>query len=295
MNVVHRFCYEKSQSSFSNRKLFVAALLAYWACVPVRAGEIINGITELFVDVKLGSSAAGIIRTEFFKEGDLVQKGTVILELDKTSEELETTRRQLIMTRNKTDMQSTRTLLNTSVVSREEMLKKETEFRVSEAEYGMAFEQLAKRRIATPFSGCVVELLLHAGEACEPYEPLVRVVASEHMARIFQTLADILVRFEIAALAELRERRFDLVERGIARLLLRGETLSHICWAKAQPIIRSLRSTANRLHQVVETREGVELSPPDETLARLSFQRFFRLFRKLSGMTGTAREAAAEF
>jgi RND family efflux transporter MFP subunit len=161
---------------YTNRKLFIAALLAYWACVPVGAGEIINGITEPFVDVKLSSSAAGIIRTEFFKEGDLVQKGTVILELDKTLEELETTRRQLIMTRTKTDMQSTRTLLNTSVVSREEMLKKETEFRVSEAEYGMAVEQLAKRRIATPFSGCVVELLLHAGEACEPYEPLVRVV-----------------------------------------------------------------------------------------------------------------------
>jgi preprotein translocase subunit SecA len=49
------------------------------------------------------------------------------------------------------------------------------------------------------------------------------------------------------------------------------------------------------LHQVIEAREGVELSPPDETLARLSFQRFFRLFRKLSGMSGTAREAAAEF
>jgi preprotein translocase subunit SecA len=40
---------------------------------------------------------------------------------------------------------------------------------------------------------------------------------------------------------------------------------------------------------------GLPLSDPSETLARLSFQRFFRLFRKLSGMTGTAREANAEF
>ncbi len=55
------------------------------------------------------------------------------------------------------------------------------------------------------------------------------------------------------------------------------------------------RTWSHGLHQAVETKENVEVSSPTETLARLSFQRFFRLFRKLSGMTGTAREAASEF
>ena len=55
------------------------------------------------------------------------------------------------------------------------------------------------------------------------------------------------------------------------------------------------RSWGHGLHQAVEMREGVELSNPTETMARLSFQRFFRLFRRLSGMTGTAHEAADEF
>lgn len=55
------------------------------------------------------------------------------------------------------------------------------------------------------------------------------------------------------------------------------------------------RTWREGLHQAVEAKEGVPLSDPSETLARLSFQRFFRLFRKLSGMTGTAREASAEF
>jgi preprotein translocase subunit SecA len=55
------------------------------------------------------------------------------------------------------------------------------------------------------------------------------------------------------------------------------------------------RTWQHGLHQAVEAREGVELSEPNETLARLSFQRFFRFFRKLSGMTGTASEAASEF
>ena len=55
------------------------------------------------------------------------------------------------------------------------------------------------------------------------------------------------------------------------------------------------RSWSHGLHQAIEAIEGVEMSSPTETLARLSFQHFFRLFRKISGMTGTAREAAGEF
>jgi preprotein translocase subunit SecA len=49
------------------------------------------------------------------------------------------------------------------------------------------------------------------------------------------------------------------------------------------------------MHQAVEAKEKLPISDPSETVARLSFQRFFRCFHKLSGMTGTAREAAGEF
>jgi preprotein translocase subunit SecA len=55
------------------------------------------------------------------------------------------------------------------------------------------------------------------------------------------------------------------------------------------------RTWRHGLHQAVEAGEDLELSKPSETLARLSFQRFFRFFAKLSGMTGTAQEAASEF
>jgi len=48
------------------------------------------------------------------------------------------------------------------------------------------------------------------------------------------------------------------------------------------------------LHQLIELKEGLDATPPSETLARLSFQRFFRFFSRLSGMTGTAREASQE-
>jgi preprotein translocase subunit SecA len=56
-----------------------------------------------------------------------------------------------------------------------------------------------------------------------------------------------------------------------------------------------MRRWRDGLHQMIEAKERVMVSPRDETLARLSFQRFFRFFRRMSGMTGTAQEAAPEF
>ena len=48
------------------------------------------------------------------------------------------------------------------------------------------------------------------------------------------------------------------------------------------------------LHQAIEVKEDMEPSPADTTLAAISFQRFFRLYRHLSGMTGTGWEARQE-
>jgi preprotein translocase subunit SecA len=55
------------------------------------------------------------------------------------------------------------------------------------------------------------------------------------------------------------------------------------------------RSWRDGLHQAVEAKEMLEITPPKDTYARISFQRFFRMYHKLSGMTGTASEASAEF
>ena len=54
------------------------------------------------------------------------------------------------------------------------------------------------------------------------------------------------------------------------------------------------RTWREGLHQAVEAKEGVEVSPVKETLARISFQRFFRMYRTLGGMTGTGIEAQHE-
>ena len=55
------------------------------------------------------------------------------------------------------------------------------------------------------------------------------------------------------------------------------------------------REWRDGLHQAVSAKERVEVQPPKDTYARISFQRFFRMYRRLSGMTGTAAEAWREF
>jgi len=55
------------------------------------------------------------------------------------------------------------------------------------------------------------------------------------------------------------------------------------------------RSWEGGLHQLIQTKECVEVTTQTEIKARISYQRFFQRYLTLAGMTGTAREAAAEF
>ncbi|MGA2266317.1 MAG: preprotein translocase subunit SecA [Phycisphaerae bacterium] len=55
------------------------------------------------------------------------------------------------------------------------------------------------------------------------------------------------------------------------------------------------REWRDGLHQAVEAKETLEVNSPKDTYARVSFQRFFRLYKKLAGMTGTAAEGWREF
>ena len=54
------------------------------------------------------------------------------------------------------------------------------------------------------------------------------------------------------------------------------------------------RSWSQGLHQLIEAKEGCEITPRKESLARISYQRFFRRYLHLSGMTGTAAEVTGE-
>ncbi len=55
------------------------------------------------------------------------------------------------------------------------------------------------------------------------------------------------------------------------------------------------RRFSNGLHQAIEAKEGVTIQPEDKTVATITLQNYFRLYRKMSGMTGTAKTEEKEF
>jgi preprotein translocase subunit SecA len=59
--------------------------------------------------------------------------------------------------------------------------------------------------------------------------------------------------------------------------------------------LMSGRRWSDGLHQAIEAKEGVKIANENQTLATITFQNLFRMYRKLSGMTGTADTEASEF
>ncbi|WP_372619165.1 hypothetical protein [Falsiroseomonas sp.] len=99
----------------------------------------------------------------------------------------------------------------------------------------------------------------------------------------------------------IRRAREELAEQALAALHLyqRGQQYV-LAEGKVQIVdeytgrIADGRTWQRGLHQLIEAKEGVELSGRRETLARITYQRFFRRYLRLSGMTGTGWELSGE-
>jgi preprotein translocase subunit SecA len=97
------------------------------------------------------------------------------------------------------------------------------------------------------------------------------------------------------------KRREDLVRQALSALHLYQADKHYLIKDGKVQIIDEYtgRAMADRswergLHQMIETKEGQAISGRQETLARISYQRFFRRYLRLAGMTGTAREVTGE-
>ena len=55
------------------------------------------------------------------------------------------------------------------------------------------------------------------------------------------------------------------------------------------------RRWSDGLHQAVEAKEGLRIQQENQTLATITYQNYFRMYKKLAGMTGTAETEAEEF
>jgi preprotein translocase subunit SecA len=96
-------------------------------------------------------------------------------------------------------------------------------------------------------------------------------------------------------------RREELIRRALSALYLFQRDKHYLVRADKVQIVDEYtgrvmadRSWERGLHQMIEAKEGCTISGRQETLARISYQRFFRRYLRIAGMTGTAREVARE-
>jgi preprotein translocase subunit SecA len=96
-------------------------------------------------------------------------------------------------------------------------------------------------------------------------------------------------------------RREELLRRALSALYLFQRDKQYIVrGGKVQIVdeytgrVMADRSWERGLHQMIEAKEGCPITGQQETLARISYQRFFRRYLRIAGMTGTAREVARE-
>jgi RND family efflux transporter MFP subunit len=163
-----------------NRNLLVLTAALHFLLHSNAAAAVVSvvGITEPILDSTLGTPVAGIVASRNHKEGDFVKKGDTIIELDKTLEELEVARREVVLEPLKIDFEAVRFLFGQpkSSVSKEMLEKKQAEYKVALAEYELAKEQVRKRSIVAPYDGFITELFLQVGEACQVQQPILRLV-----------------------------------------------------------------------------------------------------------------------
>jgi preprotein translocase subunit SecA len=98
-----------------------------------------------------------------------------------------------------------------------------------------------------------------------------------------------------------RQRREELVRQALTALHLMHRDAHYLVKDNQVQIIDEYtgrvmpnRSWQHGLHQLIEVKEGCAVTKQSDPLSRISYQRFFRRYRRLGGMTGTAREVSGE-
>jgi len=137
-----------------------------------------NGITEPASDAELSFPVSGVLAELPFREGQFVQKGDIVGRLGNTKEELEVSRRQLILDNAKVDLKRTQQLYEkTGSISKEELDEKRATVKVAETELAIAKEDVNRRLLVAPFEGLIANLYgRDKGEGVELLTPVVRLV-----------------------------------------------------------------------------------------------------------------------
>ena len=160
--------------NLSRIALFVLFLVT---SAKLHAGEQVRCLTEPVDDVQMSSIVEGAVALINHGEGSFIQKGTVVLELESRSEELDVDRRKVLVDNLKATLERSEKLLkSTSSISMEEVDEARSEYQIAMLELELAKDALGKKRIKAPFSGVVTDLPIEVGEYCEPPQIILRMV-----------------------------------------------------------------------------------------------------------------------
>ena len=182
------------------RRLLLIGLLALthqaWA-------QSMVGVTQALHEAKLGLAAAGRVEAVLVKEGDRVSRGDLLLHLDRTLEDLEIKRRQVMLDDNSRlvelrrrelilggQVAEARKLFESGGVSRKQAEDEELAWQSNVAErkalefaklrekleLDLAREGYERRHLRSPINGVVTKVALRVGESAVPNEPVLTVV-----------------------------------------------------------------------------------------------------------------------
>jgi preprotein translocase subunit SecA len=126
---------------------------------------------------------------------------------------------------------------------------------------------------------------------------------AERMVRLTQvgrTQVEVACR-ELGDIWRFRKAREEMIQQALSALLLYVRDTHYIVTDGKVEIVDEFtgrtmpdRSWEHGLHQLIETKEALETTGQRETISRITYQRFFRRYLRLSGMTGTGAEVAPE-
>jgi len=140
------------------------------------ASPVVKGLVEPYREVNLSSTVQTFITEMKVREGALVERGDLLVQLYARSEELELERIGFAVQRRAFENRGAQNLFADKLISEDEAMEKEIELKLSQLHYDIVEERLALRSLRAPISGVVVERLYEEGEMVAVGEPILRVV-----------------------------------------------------------------------------------------------------------------------
>lgn len=162
------------------------------AQTPAASPEWREGVAKPFRAVILSASLREVITSIAVAEGDRVQEGQVIVNLEAAKEKVAVERLQLMLEKAQFDYNAAKRLFEQNVSSKDEALAKELELKRIKADLKIAEAEVAEREIKAPLTGVVVHRLHEVGEAVNEAEPIMQVMEVDRLLLLFHLEATML-------------------------------------------------------------------------------------------------------